>query len=220
MKIPQFGENVYKQVTVDGKKVNKWLQLSCIQKFDENGNLIFQNDNGYEKWFEYNSHNAPVFEKSDDGEEKSWNRKYDSDGNLIWFEREWSGYKCWRDFDENGNCIHQKDSDYNEKWFEYDSNNNLIHMKKDNGFEVWKEYDENGNLIHTSDTDEFEKWYDNDSNGKCIHWKDSNGDEAYFEYDENGHMIHKINPDGSEFWFEIECHENGKIKLSLSYCRI
>lgn len=130
MKIPQFGENVYKQVTVDGKKVSKWLQLILIKKFDENGNCIYQNKNGYEKWIEYDSHNNRVFEKSDDGEEKSWNRKYDSNGNCIWVEYEWSGYEVWADYDENGNLIHSKDSGYDEEWLEYDSNNNLIHIKK------------------------------------------------------------------------------------------
>ena len=135
MKIPQFGENVYKQVTVDSKKVSKWLQLILIKKFDENGNCIYQNKNGYEKWIEYDSHNNRVFEKSDDGEEKSWNRKYDSNGNCIWVEYEWSGYEVWADYDENGNLIHSKDSGYDEEWLEYDSNNNLIHIKKDNGFE-------------------------------------------------------------------------------------
>ena len=31
---------------------------------------------------------------------------------------------------------------------EYDQNNNLIHFKNSNGFEEWKEYDQNNNCIH------------------------------------------------------------------------
>ena len=32
-----------------------------------------------------------------------------------------------------------------ESWKEYDENNNLIHSKDSDGFEEWYEYDENNN---------------------------------------------------------------------------
>ena len=67
MEIPRLGERIYKQVTVDGKKINKWVRLVVIQKFDSNGNLIYENETGHERWFEYDSYNYRVYEKRDDG---------------------------------------------------------------------------------------------------------------------------------------------------------
>ena len=217
MKIPSFGENVYKQVTVNGTKVNKWVQLVQIKKFDDNGNSIYKNVNGNEIWTEYDTHNNMTLERTSEGDVKTWKRKYDSSGNNIWFKREWSEYECWLDYDENGNKIHSKNSDYEESWMEYNENNQLTHVKKDNGYELWCEFDEKGILIHTSDSDGNESWFDNDENGKCIHIKESNGDETHIEYDENGHTIHRINPDGSDVWFELELYENEKIKTVLSF---
>ena len=226
MEIPRFGERVYKQIITNGNKVNKWVCLARIEKYDENGNLIYDNDNGHEVWKEYDSHNNAISEKHNNGEEKTWKRKYDSNGNCIWFRRDWSGYESYRDFDEQNNLIHTKDSDGKETWYNYDSNNNLIHTKDSQMNEWWGKYDENGFLIHTRTglenwiTSWVETRIDNDSKGNVIHTKGHNGQESYFEYDENDNLIHRINPDGSEFWFEIECYENGKPKLVLSFGRI
>ena len=41
-----------------------------------------------------------------------------------------------------------------EYWKEYDENNNEIHHKDSNGFECWKEYHENNNLIHNKNSNE------------------------------------------------------------------
>ena len=51
MEIPRFGERIYKQVITNGNKVNKWVRLVRIEKYDEsqkiyqNVNLIFENVN-------------------------------------------------------------------------------------------------------------------------------------------------------------------------------
>ena len=44
------------------------------------------------------------------------------------------------EYDSNGNLIHSKDSDGDEKWYEYDSNGNQIHYKDNDGEEYWHEY--------------------------------------------------------------------------------
>ena len=43
-----------------------------------------------------------------------------------------------------------------EEWKEYDENNNVIHYKDSDGYEYWKEYDENNNVIHYKDSNGFE----------------------------------------------------------------
>ena len=52
------------------------------------------------------------------------------------------------EYDLNGNIVHAKSSDGDEKWFEYDSNGNEIHWKTADGMETHYEYDAAGNLIH------------------------------------------------------------------------
>jgi len=51
---------------------------------------------------------------------------------------------------------------------EYDERGNCIHQKYFYGFEQWTEYDENNNLIHIKNSDEFEEWYGYDKNNKQI----------------------------------------------------
>ena len=37
-----------------------------------------------------------------------------------------NGFEYWKEYDENGNCIHYKDPDGFEEWYDYDENNNCI----------------------------------------------------------------------------------------------
>lgn len=53
MEIPEMGEIVYRQVTVDGKKVGMRLKLEGVTKFDERGNQIHSKDSDdHEHWYE------------------------------------------------------------------------------------------------------------------------------------------------------------------------
>ena len=47
-----------------------------------------------------------------------------------------NGTEYWKWYDNNGNCIHYKNSDGYESWREYDTNGNLIHYKDSNGNEA------------------------------------------------------------------------------------
>ena len=64
-----------------------------------------------------------------------------------------------REFDENNNCIHYKDSDGDEYWREYDKSNNRTHHRDVNGFEYWRKYDINNNEIHYRNNEGLEEWY-------------------------------------------------------------
>ena len=92
----EVGEKTYKEVTVNGKPLSKWVEVYSISEYDNNGNLIH-------------------FKSSDFVE-------------------------YWKEYDSNGNLIHSKYSYSWEEWSEYDSNGNLIHYKYSDGKERWREY--------------------------------------------------------------------------------
>ena len=92
----EVGEKTYKEVTVNGKTLSKWVEVLSISEYDNNGNLIHsKNSNGYEYW-----------------------KEYDSNGNLI-HSKDSDGYESWKEYDSNGNQIHYKDSSGEEYWHEY-----------------------------------------------------------------------------------------------------
>ena len=102
---------------------------SYTYKYDSNGNITYKKrierrdyDSGFdpeshhtstnETWFEYDSNNNLLHEKS---------KNNNSDTSEKWYE-----------YDSNNNLLHEKykNNDYiEEEWYEYDSNNNLIHEK-------------------------------------------------------------------------------------------
>ncbi len=54
-----LGDKVYKEVTVDGKRVNKWVIFDSITDYDEKGNVIHAKSSsnwGLEYWLEYTFH--------------------------------------------------------------------------------------------------------------------------------------------------------------------
>ncbi|MBQ3824906.1 MAG: hypothetical protein II811_02085, partial [Spirochaetaceae bacterium] len=100
------GEKVYKEVSVNGEMVSKWLEVVSMAEYDSKGNEIyFKNSNGFERWSEY-----------------------DSKGNKIHYKNS-NGVEEWYEYDSKGNEIHFKNSDGDEWWYEYDSKGNEIHSK-------------------------------------------------------------------------------------------
>ena len=92
----EVGEKTYKEVTVNGKTLSKWVEVLSISEYDNNGNLIhYKNSNGYEYW-----------------------KEYDSNGNSIHFKNS-NSYEKWYEYNSNGNLIHSKDSNGKEEWYEY-----------------------------------------------------------------------------------------------------
>ena len=54
-----LGDKVYKEVTVDGKRVNKWVIFDSITDYDEKGNEIHGKStwpSEFEYWNEYTFH--------------------------------------------------------------------------------------------------------------------------------------------------------------------
>ena len=121
----ELGEKIYKEVTVEGEQLYKWVEYYSITEYDSNGKEIhYKDSDGDEEWYEYDSKGNQIHEKSSSGDEEWW--EYDSDGNQI----------------------HCKNSDGYEWWYEYDSKGNQIHYKTSKGYEWWYEYTfyPNGNV--------------------------------------------------------------------------
>ncbi len=51
--------------------------------------------------------------------------EYDNRGNLIYFEYI-NGYKVWREFDKNNNCIHWRDSDGEGRWWKHRMETSIV----------------------------------------------------------------------------------------------
>lgn len=69
----------------------------------------------------------------------------DKRGNQIHYQD--GTYEEWREWDENNNLIHFKNSEGHEYWAEYDDDHNIIHFKDESGYEFYDKYDSHHNLI-------------------------------------------------------------------------
>jgi len=148
-----------------------------------------------------------------------------------------TGYWVKREYDNNGNLIHYKNSDGNimdntnnnlnearlnknikiignypnGKWkkYEYDDNGNKVYFE--NSYGKWEkyEYDENGNEIYYENSDGFWVKSEYDNNGKLVYQENSYGKWEKYEYDNNGNLIYIEDSDGS--WIKREYDNNGNL---------
>lgn len=215
----ELNERYYRDVTVNGEILGKWVNLVRIAKYDSKENLIYEAEDYSEKWLENNEYGHIIFEKRDNGQEFSWKRKYDKNGNLVWFERS-DGLERWFEYDSKGNVIHRTDSEGNEVFIEYDSNGNIIHIDDNNKPEIWFEYNSKNLKVHKKDSNDYEEWFEYDEKGNMICCKNSYDEEKFCEYDDKGNLIHRVNFDGSDVWFEYEFYEDGKKKAIYTFVKI
>lgn len=73
-------------------------------------------------------------------EEREFNRK-------SYFTDNTTGFKCWKEFDENGIMVYYKDSLGNESWCEYNRTQRLFYYKNSDGVICCKKYNRKGKLI-------------------------------------------------------------------------
>lgn len=132
----KIGKRVYKQVIVDGKKIEKEVFLYGVTEYnkdeqeihyifydpfgvvevwyeyDENGNKIREHTShhdGYEEWQEFDSKGYLVSEKNTRGKNLRFNNKYNSNGKIAFIDEISSGRRTWKyEYDENGRKIYQK----------------------------------------------------------------------------------------------------------------
>ena len=52
--IPEFDKELYKEVSIPGEKVFRWVMLDSFVEYDPDGNEIHsQKSSGYEEWYKY-----------------------------------------------------------------------------------------------------------------------------------------------------------------------
>ena len=190
-----------KKVTVKGKKVKRWVMLSQIKDFDEEGNEFHGKDDRHEYWQEYDANKKLTYKKE----------FFRLD---PWYEYDPTrppDYEEWYEYDSKGNLLHKKNTKGEEKTYKYNSIGNMIHETNSDGRE--KRYGQKGNLIYEKDFG-IETWYEYDSWGNKIRTTNSNGNEVYYEYDQNGKLIHEFYKRTSEqstyleIWYEYDSNGN------------
>ena len=221
----ELGGKVYKEVVVDGKKVNKWLTVFNITYYfyNDNRKTVCSKDlDGKDTWYEYDAKGNEIHYKTLYGSKAGheiW-YEYDDKGNLI--HSKWSDGRETRyedEYDDKGNLIHSKSSDGEEWWYDYDKKGKVIHVKDNKGVEKWYEYDKKGNLIQAKSVDG-RKWkFAYDKNGNKIHVKFPDGTEWWYDYDKKGNLIHEkwtaSYRSWNEQWFEYQYGENGEVKKKI-----
>ena len=79
----EVGEKTYKEVTVNGKTLSKWVEVLSISEYDNNGNLIhFKDRYGKEEWNEYDSNGNLIHVKDSDGDERWGEYTYWKNGKI------------------------------------------------------------------------------------------------------------------------------------------
>ena len=152
----QLGDKVYKEVIVDGKKVNKWLMINALYDFDDKGDRTHAKFEGEEWWYDHDTNGNTIHSKSSDGLE-GW-FEYDAKGNKT--REKWSdGEESFPEYDDRGNIICFRWSNGLLEWMEYDKKGKETHYKTSDGYEDWSEYDTKGDLI-------YQKWSDGEEDGE------------------------------------------------------
>jgi YD repeat-containing protein len=133
-------------------------------------------------------------------------KDYDNNGNLI-HERFVNGFEYWREFDQNNKMTHYRNSISDIQWWiEYDTNGNEIHFKNSDGYEYWQEYDNTNHMIRYRNTDGVERWYDEKGDVRESGPTQENTKHIK-EYDAAGNLIHERNY-FFEYWREIDEKNN------------
>lgn len=201
-------EKVYKQFSINGETVNRWVTLSSFEEYDENENLIHIKHYDYkaESWYEYNSDGKVIHTKKN-GDYQSW-YKYDSQGRAVSFKDTYGTVRTDK-YTSKGRIAYYKNK-YKDAVIEYNLDGKIIHANdKKNKYEEWYYYDEKGNLIRKVDSDNGEIRYEYDSAGNEIYRVEYNDAEIWHEYDENGNCIHFKSSNGYEDWSEY--NSDGKL---------
>ena len=228
----ELGQKVYREVTINGEVVKKWVKVIGIEDYDERGKALYEKDiDGFTQ-----------YEYDDKGNEIHWIWQTGKDRYEYWYEYDDQNRKIhqsetkpkknsfkgtWYEYDDKGNLIREVDKDRTGKkitgevLYENDGEGKLIH-KKISYNETYYEYNKQGNLIHKTSSNGDEEWYEYDTKGNKVHlvWKTSTGKvyEHWYEYDEKHRLIHTDNKSaGEHLFFSYEEWPNGNIKRRIKY---
>lgn len=164
---------------------------STTYKYDDLGNLIYEQTNGYWKEYTYNKYNELIKEKylnPTTGYVNTITFDYDDNGNLIYEDDELTSIKYT--YDDSGKILCKESSNGSYIKYNYDIWGNLVYEELNNNWFKFA-YDQWANLI-------YEEWKDG-------HWKK-------YSYNENGLEIFKEwNDNGDINWRKSEYDDNNRL---------
>lgn len=181
---PPGGHHFHKKSN-DGTE--EWFELDAKNRF-----VHGKKSDGKEEWWEYDEKGNITFVKNGNNIEVM--SECDEKGNKI-HGKDFFGGEYWNEYkyDENDRIIYTKEKSGNrqkEVWYDRDENGNIVHERNSDGEETWYDLDENGREVHGRRTKDGEKdgewWYKRDERGNIIYTIDSQGREEWSSFDENG----------------------------------
>ena len=227
----RLGEEVVKEMVIEGKTVQKKMSFCQIKKYDKHGWLIREDwnygygvDNSEWKKYEYDTHGnlIKMTESKIPNIDNIYEYTFNSKG-LVTCERSYTYNKSSkqygkpgdtiREYDENGRKILQRTGNYAPRIYKYDAKGNLVFEGEDlnAGYfasQEYHDYDVYGQRIHTktiySNGNTMERWYKYDSVGNLIYDESSDGTIWIKEYNVIGDVTHqkfKYNGKWSENWY-------------------
>lgn len=193
--LPLCAERVYKEIVIDGEKVNRWMEVDTITEYDSEGREVRRQleFNGSITTWERNGNMTieKSVQTSQDYSSKDESYIDENIGRVIYWEHEYSG---------------TYGSGKTETWYEYDSRGNEIHRIEKNSERgdtetyIKIQYDDKGNMIYSKSSNRYgeqETWITYKNGRKSIFIKNAVSDDVpYFsqcpiwiDYDENGRQI-------------------------------
>lgn len=180
---------------------------SCdVKIYNNEGNVIYEKDNLFEKWYEYDDKGNMIHVKQNSSEE--------------WFASE-----EWYEYNDKGNVVHIKDSKNREWWFNYryDDRGRVTRKENKYGAIYLYEYDDESNIVRENMDDDWEYIYEYDGRRNKIFKKERYITEnnvlspELYKYDSYGNIIKRIWDDGTSFSYEYFTADEKELKSTYDY---
>ncbi len=194
-----IAEPIYKTFEVNGKSVNRWVELVDIDEWDAYGRFIhtINPSTGHERWKNYNS-NGSVYKRTD-----GYIEKLDKNDSLLYLKAPRIEYRCISE-KKNGTYCMDEVSDtigFDEFFWTYDKWGNKISHS-------WYIIDENSERILKMKTQ-----YQYNSDGDTIYSK-FNDSECWNEFYQKGLKKSKLCKNGDTITLREEYSETGLIQYN------
>lgn len=232
-----------KEVTIGKKSLTKTVEFYESSEYNNLGQIIsYKNADDYSVTYIWNATGTLKSEK--DSNKINKNYTYDKNNNVTKIDtisfaggsltgtavhysynensqltRIWSASDS-EDFDwsEDGLTRHSKQANGVETWATFDEEGRILTYKTSKDFSESYQYDKSGNLIKRSNSTGFWEKYKYDKSGLLVNFQTSDGINNTYQYNEQGLMVYAHLADGLNIWTEYSCFDDGKVKLSTSYC--
>ncbi len=193
-----IADPTYKTFEVNGKSINRWVELMEINEWDAYGRFIhsINHSTGLESWKNYNS-NGSVYKRTD-----GYIEKLDKNDSLLYLKDLHIEYRCISE-NEKGYCIDEANDTigFDESFWTYDKWGNKTSYS-------WYFIDETSERILKAKTQ-----YQYNSDGDTIYSK-FNDRECWNEFYQKGLKKQKLCKKGDTITLREEYSETGRLQYS------